>query len=268
MLILYVLLSMIILLLIYMNIEARFVKVEHIKFTKNKKNLKVMQISDIHINYLMVSKSKIQNIIRLEKPDFIILTGDYISKPIHIPAFLKFITYIQGSCKIFACLGNHEYYAFTKDPEGLQEFVKQMINSGIIVLQDSSCSYEKNSRKYSITGFNDVKYRDCNIDAGINSIIPEASINIGISHNPDIVYKLPPEKINYLFSGHFHGGQVWAPFNIEFSLMRHETLCKVGITRGLHKINGIKLYISRGIGNVCFPFRFLSRPEITLFYIP
>jgi uncharacterized protein len=268
MLIWYVLLSLIILLLIYMNVEARFIKVEHIRFTKNKKNLKIVQISDIHINHLMVTAKNISKVLQKEKPDFIIMTGDYISKPIHIPAFLKLIREIKGNFKIYACLGNHEYRAFRNDKEGMKNFIDKMKDLGVMILQDSSFGFDKNSHKYSITGFNDCRCNNLNIDTAINSIIPEASTNIALSHNPDIIFEIPQNKIDYLFSGHFHGGQIWAPFDIEFKLLRHEKLCKIKVTRGLHKINGIKLYISRGLGNVCFPFRFLSRPEITVFYIP
>ena len=91
--------------------------------------------------------------------------------------------------------------------------------------------------------------------------------NIAFSHNPDIVFKIPEGYVDYLLCGHFHGGQIWMPFNLEFRILRNEVLCKMGITRGAHKVKGINLYISRGLGNVCFPLRFLSTPEIAILYV-
>ena len=80
----------------------------------------------------------------------------------------------------------------------------------------------------------------------------------------DIALDLPGSSFDIIFSGHFHGGQIWAPFDLEYRLLRRERLCKAGIRRGLHAVNGMRLYIGRGIGNVVFPFRFLSPPEITV----
>jgi predicted MPP superfamily phosphohydrolase len=56
------------------------------------------------------------------------------------------------------------------------------------------------------------------------------------------------------------------PWNLEFFLLRKDVLCKMGLRRGLHKVNDIKVYLNRGLGNVVVPFRFLSRPEITVIY--
>ena len=54
------------------------------------------------------------------------------------------------------------------------------------------------------------------------------------------------------------------PFHIESRILRDEMLVKMGINRGLNEIDGKKFYISRGIGNVMLPFRFLSKPEVII----
>jgi hypothetical protein len=54
------------------------------------------------------------------------------------------------------------------------------------------------------------------------------------------------------------------PFGLEFRLFRKEPLGRTGIRRGLHMVNGIPLYLTRGIGNVIFPLRLGARPEITI----
>jgi len=41
------------------------------------------------------------------------------------------------------------------------------------------------------------------------------------------------------------------PFNLEFRILRHEKLTKIGITKGTHKLNNINLHINSGLGNVC-----------------
>jgi predicted MPP superfamily phosphohydrolase len=58
------------------------------------------------------------------------------------------------------------------------------------------------------------------------------------------------------------------PFNLEFMILRDDQLCRMGITRGLKRVNGIRVYLNRGLGNGVVPLRFLSRPEILICTIP
>lgn len=254
--------------LIYMSFEATWVQVKQVKFTKSKKYLKILQVSDIHINHLRVSRKKVAQIIDSQKPDLVVLTGDYIERPRHIPLFLRFLKEIKGEHRICLCLGNHDYEAFKGDTKGLENYIRDIEAMGVTILHNRSLCHEKNSVKYNIVGIADLHSGYMDIDAALASRCADASMNIAFSHNPDIVLEIPRSKVDYLFCGHFHGGQIWAPFDIEFALLRHEKLCKMGIKRGLHKVNGTNLYINRGLGNVCIPLRFLSRPEITVFYLP
>ena len=100
--------------LIYMRFEAGFVKVEKVAFTKKKNGLKILQLSDIHINHLKVPISRVKRIIEQENPDLVVITGDYIEKPKNIPKFLAFLDAIGLERHIYICMGNHDYKAFQK----------------------------------------------------------------------------------------------------------------------------------------------------------
>jgi predicted MPP superfamily phosphohydrolase len=266
---LYSVLALAIIALAYMFFEAGFVELKKVVFCSNSSSLKVMLLSDIHINLLRVSPEKVKRIIDRERPDFIVMTGDYISRVSQLPRFYNFLDAIQDkSKKIYLCMGNHDYEAFLKDKSGgLEKYIKDVSNRGITVLHNDSECFVKNSRKYNLIGIADYRRGGTNVKMALNNCCKEASKNIAFSHNPDVVLEIPEGKVDYLFCGHFHGGQIWLPFNLEFKALRHERLCKMGIRRGLYNIRGINLYISRGLGNVLFPLRFLSRPEITMFYI-
>lgn len=255
---------------IYMRFEAGYLEVKKVEFSRNNGDgaLKILQLSDIHIRYLKVSSEEINKVIDKEKPDLIIITGDCIDTAEHIPMFMKFLEAIKGSNNMFLCLGNHDYEAFQNNAEGLELFMKGIENEGIKILHNRSICYEKGSKKYNIIGIADLNYTKYNIEEAFKTICPNASTTIAFSHNPDIVLEIPEGKTDYLLCGHFHGGQIWMPFNLEFRVLRNEKLCKMGIKRGFHRINGINLYINRGLGNVLFPLRFLSRPEVTIFYLP
>lgn len=268
MLYLYAFIILIILFLAYMRFEAGFIKVERVNFTKSRNCLKIIHLSDIHINLLKVPTGKVKGAIQRERPDLIILTGDYIERSGDVEKFLSFLENIKGGYRTYLCLGNHDYKVFSKDRRGLRNFIKEIKSIDVDVLHNRSVYFEKNSRKYNIIGLEDLREGAPDIDKALKDCCDGTFMSIAFSHNPDIVLQIPENKVDYLFCGHFHGGQIWAPFDIEFKLLRDDRLCKMGIKRGLHRLNGINLYISRGLGNVCFPLRFLSRPEITVYHLP
>ena len=90
------------------------------------------------------------------------------------------------------------------------------------------------------------------------------SRRIVVGHNPDQILALDETVCSYFLSGHFHGGQIRLPFRMEYILLREEQLIKMGIFSGAFELQGIRGFITKGVGCVLFPFRFLARPEINL----
>lgn len=263
----YALLIIALLLLLYMRFEAGFLKMERIKFTSSNKCLKIIHLSDIHIDRLKVSQDKVRNIIKKENPDLIILTGDYIEKPRHLDRFLSFAAKLTIGPKVLFTFGNHDIRLFDKDAGLYKGFVEALEGLGWTYLENLSLCFEKNGKKYNLIGIDDLTAGHPDIEKALASCSKDSYMNIAFSHNPDIVLKMPYGSIDWLLCGHFHGGQIWTPFKLEFTFLRKEKLCRMGITRGLHKLNNINIYINRGLGNVCFPLRFLSRPELTVFHL-
>lgn len=279
----YSFLLIIIIFLLYMRFEASMVKIERVRFTKSNRGLKIIQLSDIHMRFLKIPFQKVRNIIQSENPDIIIITGDYIDTPRQVKDFINFLDQIRGNIPVYLCMGNHDHKTFNiaaksrlrprsscadKEPSSIDEFIEALENKNINVLHNRAVCIQKNSKKYNLIGIDDLNAGKPCIEKALKTCDKAADINIAFSHNPDIIFEVPRDKVDYLFCGHFHGGQIWMPFNFEYKLLRNERLCKMGISRGLHKFKSINLYISRGLGNVCFPLRFLSRPEITVFYMP
>lgn len=268
MIFLYSGLALIFIVLAYMRFETTLLTVKKVYLTKSSSQLKVIQISDVHIRFLKVNINKITRAIEEQQPDLIILTGDYIDNVKEIPLFLNFLEKVKGTHKTLLCFGNHDYEVFYKNEEGLVKFISDIEKLGIKVLLNDSIYYEKGSSTYNIIGIEDFRSDRHNIEMAFKHCKNNVTSNIAFSHNPDIALELPEGKVDFLLCGHFHGGQIWMPFNFEFRFLRHERLGKMGIKRGLNSINNMKIYISSGIGNVLFPFRFLSPPEITVLYFP
>jgi predicted MPP superfamily phosphohydrolase len=157
-----------------------------------------------------------------------------------------------------AVTGNHDAMA---DPEDLGIFPFDNM--------DGCIKYLRSRRDGSYIAFAGVK------DTGRRGRVwyapptPSAGLEyksyILLSHNPDLVLHMPsvPFKVDAMISGHIHGGQIRTPFGLEFTL-RHDELPHMGVISGLHEINSIKLFISKGVGCGFLPLRIGARPEVNV----
>jgi len=267
MLVVYIIIIMIAALAVYMLIEARWLKVERLDFSHNGTGLKILHLSDLHVYLSSVPATRIRKIIEAEKPDIILISGDYINEPIHATQFLGYLHAFSKGYRTIICFGNHDFRAFSKSKRGLANFIREIEALQVEVLSNSMVVVEKQGKKYNIIGIEDLREGHPDIEKAMIGCIPGAS-KIALTHNPDLALKIPGKIVDYLFCGHFHGGQIWMPCNLEFFLLRKEQLCRMGFKRGYKRINDINVYINRGIGNVVVPMRFLSRPEILICTIP
>src|SRR5699024_2934241 len=94
--------------------------------------------------------------------------------------------------------------------------------------------------------------------------IPTDSYKILLSHAPDLADEAALFNIHLQLSGHSHGGQIKIPFvgaivKPPYAEKYYEGFYKIGDNPPL------TLYVNRGIGTTRLPFRFLSRPELTVF---
>jgi len=91
--------------------------------------------------------------------------------------------------------------------------------------------------------------------------VPEDSLTLLLSHNPDALQHDKIQKVDLMLSGHTHGGQLVFPFwgaahtQTEY-VGRHNV-------SGYHQQATTHYYISRGIGEG-IPLRFQARPQVTL----
>ncbi|MDF2524337.1 MAG: metallophosphoesterase [Clostridiales bacterium] len=159
---LYYSLGIVLLVLVYASFEATWLQVNVVRFTKDKNALKILHLTDIHINRLKVDPSKVKRVIDSESPDIIILTGDYVEKASQTKDFFNFLDHIleNNTRSIYFCLGNHDYEAFEKYPKDQEHFIKEMEYRGCIALHNSSVVIEKNLKSYNIIGIADMRYNN------------------------------------------------------------------------------------------------------------
>lgn len=251
----------------YMLFETTWLKIERLNLSKKDAGLHVMHMADLHVHMTGISAARIRREVVAENPDVILISGDYIDRPVHAAGFLKYLNAICKGYRTIICLGNHDIKAFGGNKAGLSNFVREIEALEVDVLRNRTVVLEKNGKKYNIIGIDDMRCGKPDVEKAMAGCVPDAP-KIAVTHNPDIVLKMPGKIVDYLLAGHFHGGQIWLPFKLEFLMVRDDQLCKMGLNRGLARVNGIKVYLNRGLGNVVVPLRFLSRPEIMICTIP
>lgn len=228
------------------------------KATSDNYDLKVIQVSDLHIRHINKRLKRIAKIINSEQPDLILFTGDSFDHKDNMPIFEQFIQLLDISTKKFAILGNWEIHSEAEIIELSQ--IYQAYNSELLI--NESIQLTINDKRVAITGVDD--FIDGNADIEIaTQNYKESDYHIILSHKPgynDQIYEKLKDKIPYDFilSGHTHGGQInlfgWTP----------------ALPKGSGKyVKGWfekeKAYVSKGIGVSDLPVRFLSNAEIAIF---
>ncbi|WP_338121074.1 hypothetical protein [Virgibacillus halodenitrificans] len=84
-----------------------------------------------------------------------------------------------------------------------------------------------------------------------------------LAHEPDYADVTVNHPVDVQLSGHSHGGQVRFPFIGHLYTPAYAEK----YVQGEYKINNgrLLLYVNRGIGTTRLPYRFLCRPEVSIY---
>ena len=85
---------------------------------------------------------------------------------------------------------------------------------------------------------------------------------IMLAHEPQYAALYESLGADLVFTGHYHGGQIIIPGKGGLVSPEFEIFPKM--YEGIHDINGMKLVISRGLGNSILPVRINNYPEIVV----
>jgi predicted MPP superfamily phosphohydrolase len=195
------------------------------------------------------------------KADIIFFTGDLMDEPNkyseanQIPPLLQKIEAPMGK---FAIYGNHDHGGYGSDI-----YKSIMEEAGFILLLNENRKIEVSGSSIHVIGIDDAMLGRPDIKLAAENIA-EPSYKILLSHAPDLADGASSFGIQLQLSGHSHGGQIKIPFfgalvKPPYAERYHEGFYEIGSQEPL------TLYVNRGLGTTRLPFRFLSRPEMTVF---
>jgi uncharacterized protein len=247
------------------QIEPAFVSVSQLEIklphlAPASDGLTLAQISDLHLGEWM-NRDRLLSVVRQVNaltPDIIAITGDFVSvlNPT-VTADLAFcLSELKAREKIVASLGNHDHWT---DAATVRRVIAQVPQ--IQLLDNSNIRLERSGASLYIAGVDDI-WEKCHDLGKALADIPTSQPIILLAHEPDYADEAAAVgRVGLQLSGHTHGGQFCIPG------IGALVLPPLGLkyASGLFDVQGMALYVNRGLGMVRPLVRFNCRPEITLF---
>jgi predicted MPP superfamily phosphohydrolase len=228
---------------------------------------RIAQLSDIHIGPFMTVEQirKFAAIANAQKPDLIVLTGDYVTFDAGTQnAVVDALAGLRAPFGVYGCLGNHDAWARVED-----SISSLFAASGVRMLRGASVAITVGSDWFNLIGVDFQSRHRFGPSApvkrllgNIESLIARGKVNILLSHNPDTFDRAAALGIDLSIAGHTHGGQAALEFiSPEIAPSRLAT----PYVAGLFQKPGGQLYVNRGIGTIGVPIRIGAPPEITVY---
>src|SRR5699024_3620294 len=118
---------------------------------------KVAQISDLHNSEFGQGNSKIINILKEEKPNIIVLTGDLVdSNNTDIDIAMRFIQQAVTIAPCYYVTGNHEAWI----GDIYNELEEQLLNADVTVLHDEMITLSNDKDSIQLVGLDDPDFTD------------------------------------------------------------------------------------------------------------
>ncbi len=238
---------------LFLIVPTMWLKVERVRVPAGL-GIKILQISDLHVEKLRVRPGRLTRLIDAEKPDYIALTGDFTRRSKYLPKVEKVLKAVASrGIPAFAVLGNHDHRL---DSAGMMKLNAILDEAGVALLNNRSADLGA----FQFVGVDDLGTGHSRIGKAFRHTEAHKPVVV-LTHDPNLVLRLK-RPFTYLMAGHFHGMQFHVPFLFRF--IRKGELAARGITKGLHETSYGRYYISKGIGQAGPNARFMIRSEVTV----
>jgi predicted MPP superfamily phosphohydrolase len=245
------------------TIEVKHYQIKDARLGEAMAGLKVAFLTDLHIRSIDVRENKILEILNEEKPDLILLSGDYISFKGPYEPVMSFFYQLKAPYGVYAVLGNTEYsnqngscvLCHNEKSKSLRE------RQNPVFLRNSFSVLEINHKKINIAGVDDPVEKKSDLKMALKGMNPRHS-TILLAHSPEIFEEAATYAMDLLLCGHTHGGQIFITKYLRYVLPLDPVL---DFLEGFFQEGKTLMYVSRGIGTSYVPFRLGVKPEITFF---
>jgi hypothetical protein len=226
--------------------------------------VRLLHLGDLHVERITGRERKLNELIRALHPDVIVFTGDFLNLSFtHDPV-------AHAECRAVlrewaAPLG---VFAVSGSPAVDQVEVVPKVLEGMPIrwLRDEAVTLEHGGQRLDLIGLTCTHKPFVDgprLAAIIGAARPEAFTAL-LYHSPDLAPEAAEAGVDLQLSGHTHGGQFRLP---GIGALITGSLYGKTLEAGRKNVNGLTLYVTRGIGlegKGAPRLRFLCPPEIIL----
>lgn len=238
-------------------IQVERVTIRNARLAEVLEGTRVVQISDLHIPAEpgRLEESLVSTVNRLN-PDLVVITGDFVSDVDGKAAAVAVSGRLEAKLGKFGVPGNNDNYCYKPG-----EMRKLFPAAGVVILVNEHRRIPlPNGRILNLAGVNDPVTGQARIDQALAGI-PAGEPVIMLAHTPAFLAVAAGRGIDLLLTGHTHGGQSGLA-----RLARYFNLADpLAARHDLYRERQTIMYVNRGIATTTVPFRFLCRPEVTVF---
>lgn len=219
---------------------------------------KIVQVSDLHNATFGAKNKKLLKLIKDQKPDMIVVTGDVIDSSFtNIGTAVEFVKGAVEIAPVYYVTGNHEEWIDANEKESL---LKQMEQVGAQILDNKSILLGDEEAGFWLVGLAEVSLQNLKLMEMTRERDMEKELVVLLAHEPQYIKHYSSANVDLIFSGHAHGGQFRLPFI--GGIVAPDQGLFPEYTEGVHKEGKSTMIISRGLGNSVIPIRLFNRPEI------
>lgn len=232
--------------------------------------LRIAHISDLQTDRVKGVHLSAAEAIRKFSPDFILFTGDVATHPIAIPEIETFLSKIAIPDRSLFVTGNVDHIL------NLPSFSEK---SGFRIFDRKEESFQHHGKQIQILGLGLSDFRNESLLTQLAQR-GKPDYRILMSHYPDSLFPAQKanqemglagrqnQKIDLIFAGHTHGGQVTIP-GVGPIMILSKVPRSIG-AGGIHKVGDMTIAVSRGLGmegGVAPQIRVFCKPQLILLTI-
>jgi uncharacterized protein len=218
----------------------------------------IVQLSDIHVGPTIRALDVQAMVERANAlaPDAIVITGDLVDGAVaDLAPHTAPLSGLSAPAGCYMVTGNHEYYS------GAEEWITEFRRLGLTVLMNEHAVIDRHGSRLVLAGVPDytahhfVPSHRSDPAAALKDVPEDAAVRILLAHQPRTAPLAAKAGFDIQLSGHTHGGQFW-PWKYFVPMQQP-------LVEGLHKLEGMWVYVSRGTGYWGPPKRVAAPSEIT-----
>ena len=195
------------------------------------------------------------------QPDIVALVGDFVHyHHTYIAPAIDELGKLKGTLGRFVVRGNHD----NQDYHGTRNFrplsCAALVEAKLPDLNNTGTWFERGGARLRICGVGDLWTDHQDLETALGDATESDAVLL-LSHNPDFVETIRDRRVGLVLSGHTHGGQIILPgYGAPIVPSRYGQKYLYGLVDG----PCCPVFVTRGVGTVTPPVRFLCRPEVVL----